>query len=89
MAGGHNLLLEWALRESRSGIAAFLDGALDGLNRAAAGECVAAANAYSGGLWLECRLGRCTIQQGTVGFDQWARRTRGLVMWTAPAPSMT
>ena len=27
MAGGHDPLLEWALRESRSGIAAFLDGA--------------------------------------------------------------
>src|SRR5215467_14261896 len=27
IAGGHDPLLEWALRESRSGIAAFLDGA--------------------------------------------------------------
>ena len=36
IAGGHDPLLEWALRESRSGIAAFLDGALDGL--AARGE---------------------------------------------------
>jgi len=35
LAGGHDPLLEWALRESRSGIAAFLDGALDGLRRAA------------------------------------------------------
>ena len=34
IAGGHDPLLEWALRESRSGIAAFLDGALDGLRRA-------------------------------------------------------
>src|ERR1700757_1660854 len=29
VAGGHDPLLEWVLRESRSGIAAFLDGALD------------------------------------------------------------
>ncbi len=37
ISGGHDPLLEWALRESRSGVAAFLDGALDGLERAAEG----------------------------------------------------
>jgi len=37
-AGGHDPLLEWALRESRSGIAGFFDGALDGLQRAQAGD---------------------------------------------------
>jgi|BarGraIncu00222A_1022003.scaffolds.fasta_scaffold27587_1 excisionase family DNA binding protein len=42
IAGGHDPLLEWALRESRSGIAALLDGALDGLRCAAAEGCVAA-----------------------------------------------
>ncbi|HUZ91777.1 MAG TPA: helix-turn-helix domain-containing protein, partial [Methylocella sp.] len=42
IAGGHDPLLEWALRESRSGIAAFLDGALDGLQRAARDDCIAA-----------------------------------------------
>ena len=47
IAGGHDPLLEWALRESRSGIAAFLDGALDGLERAAHGGCIAAGPAYS------------------------------------------
>src|SRR4029077_14949966 len=42
IAGGHDPLLEWALRESRSGIAALLDGALDGLDRVARKECFAA-----------------------------------------------
>jgi excisionase family DNA binding protein len=42
IAGGHDPLLEWALRESRSGIAALLDGALDGLRCGAAEGCVAA-----------------------------------------------
>src|SRR5262245_42651125 len=42
IAGGHDPLLEWALRESRSGIAALLDGALDGLDRVARKECLAA-----------------------------------------------
>lgn len=42
VAGGHDPLLEWALRRSGSGLAAFLDGALDGLDRAATGLCLAA-----------------------------------------------
>ena len=33
LAGSHDPLLEWALRESGSGIAAFFDGSLDGLAR--------------------------------------------------------
>lgn len=41
MVGSHDPLLEWALRESRSGIAALLDGSLDGLARMAAGEAIA------------------------------------------------
>lgn len=41
MAGSHDPLLEWALRESRSGIAALLDGSLDGLARMAHGEAIA------------------------------------------------
>ena len=51
-AGGHDPLLEWALRESRSGIAGFFDGALDGLQRAQAGDCVAAGlHIPEGGEW--------------------------------------
>lgn len=41
MVGSHDPLLEWGLRESRSGIAAFLDGSLDGLARMARGEAIA------------------------------------------------
>ena len=32
-AGSHDPLLEWCLRESRSGLASYFDGSLDGLNR--------------------------------------------------------
>ena len=39
--GSHDPLLEWALRESRSGLAMFFDGSLDGLERFAAGEGIA------------------------------------------------
>jgi excisionase family DNA binding protein len=42
ITGGHDPLLEWTLRRSESGIAAFLDGAIDGLERARAGLCIAA-----------------------------------------------
>ena len=41
--GSHDPLLEWALRESRCGLATFFDGSLDGLDRFARGEGVATA----------------------------------------------
>lgn len=39
--GSHDPLLDWALRESRSGLASFFDGSLDGLARLKAGQAVA------------------------------------------------
>lgn len=42
VAGSHDPLLEWALRESGSGLAALFDGSLDGAERLAAREAVAA-----------------------------------------------
>ena len=41
-AGSHDPLLEWALRESRSGLATYFDGSLDGIERFAARGAVAA-----------------------------------------------
>jgi excisionase family DNA binding protein len=82
VAGGHDPLLEWALRESRSGIAAFLDGALDGLERAAAGGCIAA------GLHIpepdEDSWNVATTAERLAGepvvLVEWAKRTRGLMV---------
>ncbi|MBY6242511.1 helix-turn-helix transcriptional regulator [Methylosinus sp. Sm6] len=82
VAGGHDPLLEWALRESRSGIAAFLDGALDGLERAAAGGCIAAGlhipepgeNAWNAATVAERLAGE------PVALIEWAKRTRGLMV---------
>lgn len=79
MAGGHDPLLEWALRESRSGIAAFFDGALDGVERAAAGGCIAAGlHIPDGEGWnvaaVEQRLGA----EPWVLLE-WVRRSRGLM----------
>ncbi len=42
LAGSHDPLLEWALRESGSGVATYFDGSLVGLERMAAGEALAA-----------------------------------------------
>ena len=42
MVGSHDPLLDWALRESGSGIASFFDGSLDGLERLIAGKGIAA-----------------------------------------------
>lgn len=41
LAGSHDPLLDWAIRESGSGIATFFDGSLDGLSRLAEGKAVA------------------------------------------------
>lgn len=79
VCGGHDPLLEWALRESRSGIAAFFDGALDGLERAASGDCVAAGlHIPDGEGW---NIGPVTARFGQEPWVllEWARRKRGLM----------
>lgn len=79
-AGGHDLLLDWALRESGSGIAGFFDGALDGVERAEAGECIIA------GLHMPEGKGWnvATVTQKFAGepwvLIEWARRKRGLIL---------
>jgi excisionase family DNA binding protein len=42
LLGSYEPILEWTLRESRCGLATFLDGSLDGLDRFAGGEGLAA-----------------------------------------------
>ena len=79
MTGGHDPLLEWALRESRSGIACLMDGALDGLDRADRGECIAVGlHVPEGDDWnagvVEERFGRAPWV-----LVEWARRVRGLI----------
>jgi putative molybdopterin biosynthesis protein len=81
VAGGHDPLLEWALRESRSGVAAFLDGALDGLERAAQGDCIAAGlhiPESQGEEWNVSSVGRRFAKEPVV-LIEWAKRTRGLM----------
>lgn len=79
IAGGHDPLLEWALRESRAGIATLLDGAIDGLQVMQRGNCIAA------GLHIPEPAGGWNINAAAKLFAEepvvlveWAKRQRGL-----------
>ncbi len=80
-AGGHDPLLEWALRRSRSGIASFLDGALDGVERARRNDCMAA------GLHIPEAEGAWNVGTVRAAFAgepwvlvEWVKRRRGLIL---------
>jgi putative molybdopterin biosynthesis protein len=91
MAGGHDPLLEWALRESRSGIAALLDGALDGLERMKAHGCLAAGlhiPAKKGGEWNVDAV-REALGDEPVVLIELAKRNRGLMYRPSLARSIT
>ncbi|WP_026606827.1 helix-turn-helix transcriptional regulator [Methylocapsa acidiphila] len=81
IAGGHDPLLEWALRESRSEIAALFDGALDGLRRGAGEGCIAAGlHIPESGLnsWNVATVAKLFGDKPVV-LIEWAKRTRGLM----------
>lgn len=82
MVGSHDPLLEWALRESRCGIASFFDGSLDGLKRLKAGEAVAAGlHLYDAaeGEWNHAHVAR-EFADAPVVLLEWAWRERGLIV---------
>lgn len=80
LLGSHDPLLEWALRESGSGLAAFFDGSLDGLDRFDHLEGVAA------GLHLVQDEGWNTdlvarrFRFRPVVLAEWAWRNRGIIV---------
>ncbi|HKL46948.1 MAG TPA: helix-turn-helix transcriptional regulator [Roseovarius sp.] len=80
--GSHDPLLEWAIRQSRSGLASFFEGSLDGVERFCAGEGMAAGlhvfDAGSG-TWNQPHVAaRCADQNAVL--VSWAKRVRGLVL---------
>lgn len=85
--GSHDPLLEWALRQSRCGLATFLDGSMDGLTRLRAGEGMAAGihlyNAETGD-WNVPVVQSLFSRQNLV-LVRFATRARGLVL----APGLT
>ncbi len=85
VVGSHDPLLDWALRESRSGLASLFDGSLDGLERFAGGEALAAGlHLHDPGAddWNRPQVaGR--FAAAPVVLLEWAWRDRGLII--APA----
>jgi putative molybdopterin biosynthesis protein len=82
IAGSHDPLLDWALRESGSEIATYFDGSLDGLRRLAAGRVIGAGihlfEPASGG-WNVGHV-EGLLPGEPVVLMEWARRRQGLVV---------
>src|SRR5690625_5027295 len=81
IAGSHDPLLDWAIRESGSGLATFFDGSLDGLDRVAGRKAVAAGmhvfEAEDEG-W-NIRHVQARAGSAPTVLVEWAMRQRGLI----------
>lgn len=81
MLGSHDPLLDWALRESRCGIATFFDGSFDGLNRFMRREGLATGlhiREKGDGWNVSAARDRCG--HADVVLVEWAWRDRGLMV---------
>ncbi len=81
-AGSHDPLLDWAIRESGSGLATFFDGSLDGLRRLQAGEAaLAGLHVFEPerGDWNVDHV-REALGSAPVVLVEWARRQQGLLL---------
>jgi len=84
-AGSHDPLLDWAVRESGSGLATFFDGSLDGLTRLQAGEAaLAGLHVYEPERqdWNLAHV-REALGAAPVVLVEWARRQQGLLLGKA------
>ncbi len=80
--GSHDPLLDWALRESGAGLAAYFDGSRDGLDRFAAGEGIAAGSHLreaDAGTWNVATVAD-RFGDDPVVLMEWAWRQRGLIV---------
>lgn len=89
VAGSHDPLLEWAIRESGSGLATMFDGSLDGLDRLADGAAIAAGlhvpDPETGGWNVAAAAQR--LGDASAALVGWAKRRRGLVFAAGRAPA--
>lgn len=79
--GSHDPLLDWAIRQSRCGLATFYDGSLDGLKRFARGGGVVAGlhiHDAASGKWNAPAVSKSAADQNAV-LISFAKRRRGLV----------
>jgi excisionase family DNA binding protein len=80
VAGSHDPLLDWALRESGAGLATFFDGSLDGLERVARGDALAAGlHLVEDDGWNVGHVQRRLAGEPLVLLE-WARREQGLIL---------
>ncbi len=82
VAGSHDPLLDWAIRESGSGLATFFDGSLDGLERMRAGEAaLAGLHVYEPERhdWNLDHV-RDVLGPAPVVLVEWAKRQQGVLL---------
>ena len=87
VAGSHDPLLDWAIRESGSQLATLFDGSLDGLERIGSGQAIAAGmHVYepANGGW-NVRHVEQRLAGEPVVLIEWARRRQGLILSPASA----
>jgi putative molybdopterin biosynthesis protein len=80
--GSHDPLLDWALRESRCGLASYFDGSLDGLDRFGRGEGIAVGLHLldvDSDTWNVADIKQRFAAEPVV-LVEWAWRQRGLIM---------
>lgn len=80
--GSHDPLLDWAIRESRCGMAVFFDGSTDGLRRLVQGDgqaCGIHLLDRETGDWNRPAIEKLAADRPFVML-RWARRQRGLIM---------
>lgn len=80
IAGSHDPLLDWALRESGSGLATYYDGSFDGLSRLKDRAAQAAALHIHEDDGFNTRTLRSTLGEAPVVLVEVARRQRGLLL---------
>lgn len=82
IAGSHDPLLDWAIRESGAGLATFFDGSLDGLERMRKGQASAAGLHVFEPKSETWNIGhvREAMTDRSVVLVEWARRQQGLIL---------
>ncbi len=82
IAGSHDPLLDWAIRESGSQLATLFDGSLDGLDRVGSSQAIAAGmHVYepASGEWNVAHVEEQLADRPVV-LIEWARRRQGLIL---------
>lgn len=82
IVGSHDPLFEWALRESRCGLASYFDSSLDGLERFSNGDGIATGlHLYDieSASWNVAMV-ESRFAQARVVLVEWAKRSRGIIV---------